>query len=155
MRRKLIIAAIATGLFAGGATAQMGGPGMGGMGFGPTGNGLSRNMMGGIPGYGMDLGIYSPGMLDALGLSDAQRAAITTVQEDLWRSEWEIMGEMQALQWRIFGPQTQGDPNRGYEEMAALRREMLAAMDDARARIDAILTAEQRERLRELSSCRR
>lgn len=74
-------------------------------------------------------------MLEPLGLTPEQRAAIDAIHEDLWRAEWDVMGG-------------------GYDAMIALRREMLAGLDEARTRIDAVLTPEQRDRLLRLSSCR-
>lgn len=138
-------------LFAGSSSAQMmGGTGMGLMGSQP-GSGLARNtMMAGIPGYGMDFGPYAPGMLESVELTTEQRAAIDAIHEVMWRAEWDVMGDMQALMWNTLGPRGQG----GYDEMIALRREMLAVLDEARTRIDAVLTPEQRDRLRQLSSCR-
>lgn len=136
-------------LLAGSSSAQMmGGTGTGWMGS-QHGAGLARNtMMAGILGYGMGFGPYAPGMLESLGLAPEQRAAIDAIHEDLWRAEWDAMGDMQALMWN-----TRGQGGR-YDEMIALRREMLASLDEARTRIDAALTPEQRDRLRQLSSCR-
>jgi hypothetical protein len=102
---------------------MMGGPGMGSMGS-QLGSGLARNtMMAGVPGYGMDFGAYAPGMLELLGLTQGQRAAIYAINEDLWGAEWDVMGDMQALMWNTLGPAGQGV---GYDEMIVLRREMLA-----------------------------
>lgn len=144
MKSRFFAAAIAAALVAGSGYAQMMGGGMG-MGDGARFNNIGRNVTG-VPGYGMHYGIVGPGVLAALGLSDTQRAAIAAVEDDFARTQWEIMGEMQVLQ-------AQGASGSGYEEMAALRREMLAAGDDARARIEAVLTVEQREQMRRLSSC--
>lgn len=146
-----MLAAAALLLAASSSAQMMGGPGMGSMGSQP-GSGLARNtMMDGIPGYGMNFGPYAPGMLASLGLTPGQRAAIDAIHEDLWRAEWDVMGDMQALMWNALGTRGQG---RGYDEMIALRREMLASLDEARTRIDAVFTPEQRDRLRQLSSCR-
>ena len=151
MKGRFFAAAIAAALVAGSGYAQMMGGGMG-RGDETRFNSIGRNVTA-VPGYGMHYGVVGPGVLAALGLSDTQRAAIAAIEDDFARTQWEIMGEMQALQWRSFGPQAQGPSGSGYEEMAALRREMLAAGDDARAHIDAVLTVEQRERMRRLSSC--
>lgn len=150
--RYAMIAAAALLLLAGSSSAQMmGGARTGSMGSQP-GSGLARNTMtAGMPGYGMDFGPYAPGMLESLGLTAEQRAALDAVHEDLWRAEWDVMGDMQALMWNTLGPRSQGA---GYDEMIVLRREMLASLDEARTRIDAVLTPEQRDRLRQLSSCR-
>lgn len=90
-------------------------------------------------------------MLEPLGLTPEQRAAIDAIHEDLWRAEWDVMGDMQALMWNTTGSRGHGG---GYDAMIALRREMLAGLDEARTRIDAVLTPEQRDRLLRLSSCR-
>lgn len=149
--RYAMIAAAALWLAGSSSAQMMGGVGMGSMGSQP-GSGLARNtMMAGIPGYGMGFGPYAPGMVESLGLTLEQRAAIDAIHEDLWRNEWDVMGDMQVLMWNAPGSRGRGA---GYDEMIVLRREMLAALDEARTRIDAVLTPEQRDRLRQLSSCR-
>lgn len=152
MKSRYAVIAAAALLLASSSSAQMmGESGMGSMGS-QSGSGLARNtMMAGIPGYGMDFGPYAPEMLEPLGLTSEQRAAVDAIHEDLWRAEWDVMGDMQALMGSTLGSRGQG---RGYDEMIALRREMLASLDEARTRIDAVLTPEQRDRLRQLSSCR-
>jgi Spy/CpxP family protein refolding chaperone len=123
-----------------------------GYGYGPgygMGYGMGPWMMGGYgPGYGMGPGMmwgygggwgmgpgmmwggYGPGMMgsygygyNALDLSDAQRQKIEKIQEEAWNSQWEIMNKMhEAISQRWV---------------------------EAQKKIDAVLTKEQREQLRQ------
>jgi Spy/CpxP family protein refolding chaperone len=115
---------------------MMGGYGRGyGMGPGMMGGyGMGPGMMGGYgPGYGMGPGMmggYGPGMMGGCGgygygavkLTDAQREKIAKIQEDARRSQWEVMSKM--------------------------RETMVQSWAEARKKIDAVLTKEQREQLR-------
>ena len=94
------------------------GPGMmGGYGMGPW-------MMGGYGrGYGMGpwmMGGYGYGY-NALDLSDAQRQKIEKIQEEAWKSQWEVMNKMHEA--------------------------ISQTWVDAQKKIDAVLTKKQREQL--------
>lgn len=126
MKRTLIGAAIAVAAIAGTALAQgygmgpgMMGDHMGGMGPGMMGGGMGPGMMGGGMGPGM-MGGYGAGYA-ALDLSDEQRKQIDAIEEDTSRKQGELMGVM-------------------HKQMFELRLE-------ARKRIDAVLTPEQRKQL--------
>ena len=176
MKRKLLIAAIAATLFSAGAWAQWGpgmmggyGPGYGGgpgamggnaEGYGPgmmggygPGNGMGTGMMGGYgPGNGMGPGMmggYGPGGYDALDLSDEQRDKIATIQREVWKQHWALMGSMHELRGNFFGGkgESDADAQKNYDAMAALQKQMFQSSLDARKRIDAVLTKEQREQL--------
>jgi Spy/CpxP family protein refolding chaperone len=111
------------------------GPGMMGgygQGYGP-GYGMGPGMMGGYgPGYGMGPGMmwgnggyggcggYGYG-LNALNLSDAQRAKIEKIQSEASRSQWEIMNKMHEA--------------------------VSQSWQEAQKKIDAVLTKEQRDQL--------
>ncbi len=110
------------------------GPGMMG-GYGP-GYGMGPGMMGGYgPGYGMGPGMMGgygmgPGMMggcgggygyNALNLTDAQRDQIAKIQEEAQRSQWETMSKMREV--------------------------MIQGWAEARKKMDAVLTKEQREQL--------
>jgi Spy/CpxP family protein refolding chaperone len=168
-RRLMIGAAIAAALSAT-ARAQPVGPGggwgpgmMGGYGYGP-GYGMGPGMMGGYgygPGYGMGPGMmggYGPGMmgfgaLGALNLTDAQRAKIADIQRELSQKHWELMGKAfeernKLLEQFESGKADDQAARKTYQAMAEARRQMFESSLDARKRIDAVLTAEQREQLR-------
>jgi Spy/CpxP family protein refolding chaperone len=167
MKRKLIVAAVAA-LFSAAAWAQMG-PGYGGhmgpgmmWGQGPAassdddaycGYGPGAGMMGGYsrgPGAGMMGGYYGRGNYDALKLTDAQREKIAAIQKDASNKQWATMKAMHDLRWSAFGPDAtkKADPRQTYEAMAALRKQMFDARVDAQERIDGVLTAEQKDQLR-------
>lgn len=113
------------------------GPGMMG-GYGPgygMGYGMGPGMMGGYGmgpwmmhgygrGYGMGpwmMGGYGYGY-NALDLSDAQRQKIEKIQEEAWKSQWEVMNKMHEA--------------------------ISQTWVDAQKKIDAVLTKKQREQLR-------
>ena len=149
MKRKLIAAAAIAALFSATAWAQMGpgtmGPGM--MGPGMMGPGMmGPGMMGPgmMPGYGPYSGI---------NLSDEQRAKIAEIQQDVWRRQWDLMGKMheQGFQMhQLFDPGKSDDAaaRKAYQTMADAHKQMFEATLDARKRIDAVLTKEQREQLK-------
>lgn len=144
MRRIMAAAALAAALAAAGASAQYFGMGPGMMGPGPFGSGHPMARGGpagpqGVPGSGIGMmGAYA---YEWLGLTPAQREAIAAIESGIWQQHWALM--------RGYGA---GGP-RSYEEMVALRNRMLESMLDARRRIEAVLTDEQRARLRELWGC--
>ena len=167
MKRKLIAAAAAA-VFTTTAWAQMGpgmmggygpgygmGPGMMG-GYGP-GYGMGPGMMGGYgPGYGMGpgtMGGYGPGGYGALKLSDEQRAKIATIQEESSRKQWESMGKMHEEGFHMHqyfdaGKTDDAATRKAYQAMADAHKQMFEVMLEARKRIDAVLTQEQREQLK-------
>jgi len=167
MRRKLITAAMAA-IFSTAAYAQIGpdmmggygpggygmGPGMMG-GYGPSGYGMGPGMMGGYGpgGYGMGPGMmggYGPEGYNPLKLTDEQRGKIADIQEDVRRKQWALMGSMHELQSRGRGTEAPSDAEarKTYQAAADLRKQMFENSLDARKRIDAVLTKEQREQMR-------
>jgi Spy/CpxP family protein refolding chaperone len=162
--RKLMIAAAITAAFSAAVWAQPGepdagwGPGMmGGYGYGP-GWGMGPGMMGGGYGYGPGYG-RGPGMMGGLGaygalnLSDEQRAKIADIQRELSRKHWELMGKAFEERNRLLEQFESGKADdqaerKAYQAMAEARRQMFESSLDARKRIGALLTPEQREQLR-------
>lgn len=134
------------------ASAQPFGPGM--MGGGP---GL---MMGG--GYGMmGRGGMGPGMMwgnldqayAGLDLSADQRSKIADIEEQASRSMWQLMGTMHEQGYRMghmmdASPLDDADARKAYDAMAATHKAMFELQLDARKRMDAVLTPQQREQLR-------
>lgn len=138
MKRNAWIAAIAAALLSTAAMAQWGpGPGNGpGSGYGRMGAGMQ-----GAPGFGQGCGLRAEA-LDALGLTADQRTRIAAIQDENHAQRLALMDEMHELRSLAF---RSGNPD--YAAMAAVRERMFALARQARERIDAVLTAEQRDRL--------
>jgi Spy/CpxP family protein refolding chaperone len=113
------------------------GPGMMGGGYGPD-QGMGPGMMGG----------YGPGYA-ALNLSDEQRKKIDAIQEELWSKQGALMGRMHAQSSRMhdFGKGDDATARKAFDEMAVAHKQMFETRLEARKRIDAVLTPEQRKQL--------
>jgi Spy/CpxP family protein refolding chaperone len=130
------------------------GPGMMG-GFGP-GYGMGPGMMGGYGGYGM-----GPGMMGGYGgygygygpdLSAEQRAKMADIQRDLARKQWELMDKMHeegGPMYQAFGPGAVDEKaaRKAFQVMADAQKQMFEAQLEARKKMDAVLTPEQREQM--------
>lgn len=120
-----------------------GGPGWGGYAMGP-GFGMGPGMMGGF------------GRLDlhGLDLNDDQRAKLAEIHADVERKQWDLMRSMHELGWQSGAGNRGGgafDPaqaRKTFDAMTALRKQMFDNALDARQRIDAVLTPQQREQVR-------
>ena len=165
MKRTLIGAAVAGAVLLAGTALSQGygpgygmGPGMMGGGYGPgygMGQGMGPGMMGG-GGYGPGQGM-GPGMMGggygsgyaALNLTDEQRKKIDAIQEEVWSKQGELMGRMHAQSYRMhdFGKADDATARKAFDEMAAAHKQMFETRLDARKRIDAVLTPEQRKQL--------
>jgi len=124
------------------------GPGYGG-GYGP-GYGMGPGMMGGMMGSGMMVGANPYAGLD---LSAEQRAKVSDIQEGLWRKQWDLMGKMHEERYHMYQLMSGVTPDdasarKAYQAMADAHKKMFDAMLDARKQIDAVLTKEQREKLK-------
>ena len=140
------------------------GPGM--MGMGPRGmwgdwddwddRYMGRGMMG--PGM-MGPGMMGPGMMGgygygpALDLTEQQQAKIAQIQEDFRKKQWDLAAKMDAEQAKLNEIYYSGkrDPaaiDNQYKKIYDLRRQMIQIQVDAQNRMDAVLTPEQKERLR-------
>jgi Spy/CpxP family protein refolding chaperone len=157
------------------ATAQPYGMGPGMMGgYGP-GYGMGPGMMGGYgPGYGMGPGMMGgygmgPGMmggwgrggwgLEGLGLSDEQRSKISDIQRDLSRLQWDLMRSMHEQDWHMGDAWRDGGidekaARKAFDAMTEMHRKMFDATLEARKRVDALLTPQQREQLRRGTTAR-
>ncbi|MBK6005812.1 Spy/CpxP family protein refolding chaperone [Ramlibacter ginsenosidimutans] len=139
------------------------GPGMmgGGGGYGMMGPGYGYGpgpgMMGG--GYGMmGPGGYGggPGMMGGgwgalpSDLSAEQRARIAEIQREFRKQQWPLMQQMQEAMWDSgSGPQDEQAERRDYDRVAALHKQMFENMLASRKRMEAVLTPEQREQMRQ------
>jgi len=143
---------------------MMGGYGQGQGGYGPGmmggygGYGMGGGMMGGnggYGGYGMGPGMmggYGADLAGVLNLSSDQRENITKIQEGLSTKHWELMGKMQAQQFKLRELMASGKADdaaigKAYKNLEELRQQMWVAAVDARKQADASLTKEQREQL--------
>ncbi len=152
------------------------GPGMMGMGPGMMGPGMMgmgpRGMWGdwddwddrymgpGMMGPGMmGPGMMGPGMMGgygygpALDLTEQQQAEIAQIQEDFRKKQSDLAAKMYAEQAKLNEIYYSGkrDPaaiDNQYKKICDLRRQMIQIQVDAQNRMDAVLTPEQKERLR-------
>lgn len=161
-RTTLLLAGLALAVS---AQAQPYGAGMMGGGNGPGpgmmgGYGMGPGMMGGY-GPGGDWGM-GPGMMGGLGygdwvleradLSAEQRAKIVDIQKELSNKQWDAMRRMHDQQWQMRrnapgGAIDEQAARAAYTAMSDAHRQMFELSLDARKRIDALLTPQQREQL--------
>lgn len=149
MKRILAVTAIAAVLSIAPVSAQqgmtpgmMGGQNMGGM--------MGPGMMGG---QGMS-GMMGPGMMGAVGaldLADDQRRKVGEIQQQVSRKHWDLMAKMHEQQYRMHelrsGKADDAEARKAYAAMSDSHKQMFETMLDARKRVDAVLTKEQREKL--------
>lgn len=129
------------------------GPGMmGGMGPGP---GMGPGMMGGYhQGYGMGSGMMGLGAFRGLNLTDDQKAKITKIQKATRTKHWALMDQMMDANDKLqelydAEKQDAAAINKQHKVAEDLRRQMVDNSVEAHNQINAILTKEQREKLRE------
>ena len=126
-------------------------PMMGGYGMGPgmmQGYGSSPGMMGA---YGMGPGMM--GYAGSVDLSADQRTRINAIRDETRKQHWTMMGEIMDQQVRLQDlydvPKTDSAAiEQAYKRIGELQRQMYESSIDAHKRMDAVLTDEQRERLR-------
>lgn len=136
-----------------------GGYGYGGMG--PGMMGMDHGMMGGMMrGYGMGPGMMGPGMMGGYGagqgmpnLTEQQQNKMVQIQEEVRKKHWDLMGKMNAEQMKLqqLYYSSKRDPaaiEAQHKQIYQLQREMDESWLDAQGRMDAVLTKEQKERLR-------
>lgn len=112
------------------------------------GYGMGSGMMGG---YGM--GPRMMGGYWGLDLSADQRKKIEQIQEETANARWQLMGTMHQkgahmdgmLGW---GALNEPEARKAFQSMADAQKAMFELSLDARKRMDAVLTPEQREKLR-------
>ena len=151
-------AALSTSAFAQGAGGGCPGGGFGqGMMGGAYGAGMmgggGRGIMGSYGGDGPGMMGFGGGWVDALGLSDEQRTKINRIQDDTRRSHWSLMGSMMDQQAKL--RDLYEAPKRDtaaidetYKSIGDLRQKMIDSSNDARKRMEAVLTSKQLDKLR-------
>lgn len=148
MKPTLITAALLSAFIALPAAAHTGY----GMGGGMMGGGMGggRGMMGGGPGAGLAGDCHSGGYA-ALDLTSEQRAKLQDIERDLWRKQRELMGRVHQQDFHMHDIYAAGvdeaRARKAFDAMTAAHKEMFEASLDARKRIEAVLTEEQRKRM--------
>ncbi|MEZ5619039.1 MAG: Spy/CpxP family protein refolding chaperone [Rhodocyclaceae bacterium] len=155
------------GMMGGGyGPGMMGGYGQGQMGPGMMGGGYGPGMMGGGYGHGMmgqgmmGQGMMGQGMmgsqqgLPGISMDDKQRKAYNAINDDLRRKRWELMGRTMDEQARLrdLYEAEKRDPaaiGAAYQRVFDLQRQMIEATVAAHNKIEGLLTAEQRQTVRE------
>ncbi|MEP7182638.1 MAG: Spy/CpxP family protein refolding chaperone [Betaproteobacteria bacterium] len=129
------------------------GPGM--MGDHGSGYGMGAGMMDGQGhGYGMGSGMMGGyGSRADLNLSAEQRTKIARIQSDVRRKHWDLMGKMhdeQAQMNEQYDSDRRDDAalSKSFRNMSDLRQQMFDLSLSARRQMDAVLTTEQRDKLR-------
>jgi Spy/CpxP family protein refolding chaperone len=153
MKHSIRIAAATVAVLALAACSQTGGDAPAGAPFGPGyammgGYGMmgpGSGMMG--PGYGMMGGWGSWGGVPA-DLTAEQRRQIAEIEREQRGKQWPLMRQMHEVMWADGGAFDEQAQRRDYEQIAALQKQMFENMLEARRRVDAVLTQQQREQLR-------
>jgi Spy/CpxP family protein refolding chaperone len=105
------------------------------------------------PGFGTDPAeMYGPrpGYAEyaALDLADEQRGRIDKIRQDLRRKQWDLMGRIQdEFASRADAPDD-ATADKIDDQIGQLRQQMMSNETAARKQMDAVLTEEQRRRLR-------
>lgn len=145
------------GMMGGQAMGQGMGPGMMG---GHQGCGKGREMMGGhdfghatMRGRGM-MGGPGHGALEKLNLNDEQRGKVREIHRDLQRKHYALMGSARDLRWQAEDAAKSAEfdeaaARKRFDAGAAIRKQMFEARLEAHARVQEVLTKEQREQLRQ------
>lgn len=139
------------------AVSQPYGPGM----MRGDGGGWGPGMMGGYGG-GMGPGMmwgYGGDAYAGLDLSADQRKKIAEIREQTRKSMWQLMGTMHEQGYHMHdlvrpGPFDEQAARKAYDSMAATQKSMFDLQLDAHRKIDAVLTPEQRDKLRKAWSNR-
>jgi Spy/CpxP family protein refolding chaperone len=126
--------------------------GQGMMGSGMMGQGMMGHGYGGMmgQGYGM-MGGYVPMWLP--DLKEEQQKKISAIYEELHKKRWDVMTRMQGEYATLRGlyAADKRDPaaiGNQYKKIGELRRQMVEQSVDAHNRMEALLTKEQKGKLR-------
>ena len=94
------------------------------------------------------------GPIWSLDLTDQQRSQVNKISDELRRKNWELMGKMQDESAKLRDLYSADKLDRSaisaeYKHIFELRQQRVEAMLDAQAKIDGVLTAEQRNQLKQ------
>lgn len=137
-----------------GMMSGYGGGMMGGYGAGRQGAGGGYGMMPGCGGYGMGPGMMMGGFWGSgLDLTDEQQAKINKIQDETRRAHWALMGAMMDQQAKLRDlyaapKQDSAAIDEAYKSLGKLQQEMFSSSVEAQKRMEALLTQEQKEQLR-------
>lgn len=138
----------------GGHHHGMGGPGMmgGGWGQGGFGPGVMGGHRGGAMGTGM-MGGYGVGPGFDVNLTEEQRGKIAKIRDDVRRKQSDLMGKMHDEQSQMnaqFYSDKRDDAalSKSFGKMSDLRQQMFDLSLSAQKQTDAVLTKEQRDKLK-------
>lgn len=160
--KSVLVAAGASIALAGAVLAQPYGMGPGMMGgYGGYGN-MGSGMMGGYGGMGMGPGMmfgYANEAYAGLDLTPEQRKKIADIQEETSKAMWQLMGTMHQQGYHMqgmFGPGALDEQaaRKSFQTMTETHKAMFEMQLEARKKTDAVLTKEQREKLRQYWSSR-
>ncbi len=137
-----------------------GGPGMMGGNSGGYGGGygMGSRMMGGYGGgYGMGpstMGDYGNEAYAGLKLSAEQQQKITAIQQETSKAMWQLMGTMHEQGYHMHGmfgpgPFDEVAARKTFHTMQETQQGMFDLQLGAHNKIDAVLTNEQRDQLRQ------
>jgi len=163
MKLKSVLVAAAASVALAVALAQPYGTGPGMMGGYGGGYGMGPGMMGGYGGgYGMGPGMmfgYADEAYAGLNLTPEQRKKIADIRQETSKAMWQLMGTMHEQGYHMqgmFGPGALDEPaaRKSFQTMTETQKAMFEMQLEARKRIDAVLTKEQREGLRQYWSGR-
>lgn len=164
MKLKTILAGVATSVaLAGVAVAQPHGMGPGMMGGYGGGYGMGQGMMGGYGGgYGMGPGMmfgYTNDAYAGLELTPEQQKTIAGIHEQASKAMWQLMGAMHGQGYHMQGmfgpgPLDEAAARKSFQTMAETHKAMFELQLDARKKVDAVLTKDQREKLSRYRSSR-
>ena len=112
--------------------------------------GMGAGMMGGMMGPGM-MGGYGPGA--DLNLTAEQRSKIAKIQNEVRRKQWDLMGKMhdqRSEMQELYSSDKRDDAalSKSYRAMSELRNQMFDLSLATQKQIDAVLTNEQRDKLK-------
>jgi len=162
MKRTSIGIGVAAGLLVAGLAAAQPygmGPGMmGGYGYGASaGYDMGPGFMAGPGGHGMGPGMMGGGSRGGsyagLDLTAEQRQKIAEIQQATAKVQWQLMGTMHEQSYGMHGNGGAGAldeaaARKSFDAMTETRKAMFELQIDARKKIDAVLTPQQREQLR-------
>jgi Spy/CpxP family protein refolding chaperone len=157
MKMKNVLAGVAaTVALAGVAVAEPQGMAPGMMGGYGGGHGMGPGMMGGAGGgYGMGPGMmfgYTNDAYAGLDLTPEQQKTIASIHEQASTAMWQHMGTMHGQGYHMqgmfgAGPVDEAAARKSFQTMTETQKAMFELQLDARKKIDAVLTKDQREKL--------
>jgi Spy/CpxP family protein refolding chaperone len=162
MKMKNVLAGVAaTVALTGVAVAQPQGMAPGMMGGYGGGHGMGPGMMGGA-GYGMGPGMmfgYTNDAYAGLDLTPEQQKTIASIHEQTSTAMWQHMGTMHGQGSHMqgmfgAGPVDEAAARKSFQTMTETQKAMFELQFDARKKIDAVLTKDQREKLSRYRSSR-